>query len=108
MVLSSIMITPLELIVLSGSESACMSESAAGAALSDEPLTPEQQYDQECVNHLNPLSLKSRHSLTVLFCSSHLLALSLAEEDKQFNERAAKWEKFKAGGEGGSHSPMSE
>ena len=46
--------------------------------------------------------------MTVLFCSSHLLALSLAEEDKQFNERAAKWEKFKAGGEGGSHSTMSE
>jgi len=60
-------------------------ESAAGAALSDEPLTPEQQLDQD-----------------------HLLALSLAEEDKQFNERAAKWEKFKAGGEGGSHSTMSD
>ena len=36
-------------------------ESAAGAALSEEPLTPEQQLDQECVQHLNPLSLKSRH-----------------------------------------------
>ena len=40
-----------------------------------------------------------------LFCSSHLLALTLAEEDKAFNERAAEWEKYKAhqlGGEGGA------
>lgn len=57
-------------------------ESAVEAALSEEPLTPEQQMDRD-----------------------HLMALSLAEDDKAFNERAAEWEKYKAhqlGGEGGA------